>query len=319
MRKQGKLIKIVVTCLMGLILLTVLATSSSVATPKYKFILASYCGAGNPFWSIVEDGMRDAAKALGVEAVMQYAGEDTGKQIDFIDVAIAGGVDGIGVVIHDSTAFDAPVQRARDAGIPVVAFNIDDEEGALGNARQAFIGQTFKVAGYKIGKIMAELLPAGCSVVCPVEWPGAVYAVERYAGVKEALDEKGIKSEMLDTGAVSLSDTLTRIESYLIGHPEVKAVIGLGGMPTAMAPKAVEEVGLKDVLTGGFDINSHIIRNVKEGKTVATVDQQAYLQGFYAVVQLYLANMGLVPLDMDTGSAVIDKTNVDLVDPRLVP
>jgi simple sugar transport system substrate-binding protein len=72
-------------------------------------------------------------------------------------------------------------------------------------------------------------------------------------------------------------------------------------------------------LTGGFDINSHIIRNLKEGKTIATVDQQAYLQGFYTVVQLYLANMGLVPLDMDTGSAVIDKTNVDLVDPRLVP
>ena len=319
MHKQRKPIKIVVTCLMGLILLTVLATSSLPAIPKYRFVLASYCGAGNPFWTIVEDGMRDAAKILGVEAVMQYAGEDTGKQIDFIDVAIAKGVDGIGVVIHDSTAFDAPVQRARDAGIPVVAYNIDDEEGAAGNARQAFIGQTFKVAGYKIGKIMVERLPAGCSVVCPVEWPGAVYAVERYAGVKKALDEKGIKSEMLDTGAVSLSDTLTRLESYLIGHPEVKAVIGLGGMPTAMAPKAIEETELKGVLTGGFDINSYIIKNIKVVNGKGLVDQQAYLQGFYTVVQLYLANMGLIPLDMDTGCAIIDKTNVDLVDPRLVP
>ena len=41
---------------------------------------------------------------------------------------------------------------ARDNGVIVIASNVDDTEGADGNARQAFIGQGFIPAGYSLGK-----------------------------------------------------------------------------------------------------------------------------------------------------------------------
>ena len=37
--------------------------------------------------------------------------------------------------------FDEAVQKAVDAGIPVITTNVDDSEGAAGNARLAFVGQ----------------------------------------------------------------------------------------------------------------------------------------------------------------------------------
>jgi len=314
MNRNKKLIRVVLMWIMSSILLTALGTSVLASNPKYKFVLASHGSEGDPFWTRIKNGMEDAAKLLGVDAVMQYSKGNIGKEVDFVDVAVVAGVDGLGVVISDSDAFDVPIQRAIDAGIVVVAFNTDDAEGGKGNARLAYIGQDFARAGYAIGKRMAELLPEGSHVVCPVEIPGAVYARKRYEGVKKAMDEKGITSEMLDAGYETLALTLSRIEAYLLGHPETDAVVSLGGMPTEMAPLAIEELELKDVLNGGFDITPGIVKNIKEGRTIATVDQQPYAQAFITVVQLYLAKYAAIsPMDIDTGSGLVDETNVHIV------
>ncbi|MCD6575106.1 substrate-binding domain-containing protein [Candidatus Aerophobetes bacterium] len=313
MRNRKKIILAMLVCIIGLVALYGITTFSFAATPKLRFVLVCYGSPGNPFWTRVKKGMEDAAKLLGVDAVMQFANNDIDRAADFVDTAIANKVDGIGVTLSDPDAFDAPVQRARDAGIPVIGFNIDDPKHTEGNARQAYVGQSFVEAGYALGKRIINLIPEGSHVVCPVEHPDATYAVERFAGVQKALAEKNIKCEMLDSGYQSLSVNLSRIEAYLLGHPETKAVVSLGGMPTEMAPKAIEEVGLKDVINAGFDVTPGIIDNIKKGRTIATVDQQPYLQGFYTVMQLYLANVGaFIPMDMNTGSAIIDQSNVHI-------
>ena len=61
--------------------------------------------------------------------------------------------------IVDNTAFDDVIKRARDAGIVVIASNVDDLEGAAGNARQAFVGQGFVPAGYSLGKAQSANFP----------------------------------------------------------------------------------------------------------------------------------------------------------------
>jgi simple sugar transport system substrate-binding protein len=41
------------------------------------------------------------------------------------------------------------------------------------------------------------------------------------------------------------------------------------------------------------------------------VDQQPYIQGFYPVIQLTLyLRYGIIPSDIDTGAAIIDRSNV---------
>ena len=63
---------------------------------------------------------------------------------------------------------------------------------------------------------------------------------------------------------------------------------------------------------GGFDLTQDIIDGIEKGTITATVDQQPYSQGFYAVAQLALyLKYGLYPSDMNTGGlGLVDKTNV---------
>jgi simple sugar transport system substrate-binding protein len=88
----------------------------------------------------------------------------------------------------------------------------------------------------------------------------------------------------------------------------------MGGMPMEMSPQAAEEAGLAGLPNAGFDITKKIITNILEGKTLATVDQQPYYQGSFTVMQLYLnRKYGLLPCSINTGGAIIDKSNAAIV------
>jgi simple sugar transport system substrate-binding protein len=280
---------------------------------KVTFVI--YTDASVEFFVPVVNGAKDAADLFGIDLDIQYGNSDPVTQNDLIEAAIANQVDGIAISIPDDTAFDEVVCKAMDQGIATVSFNVDDSEGAAGNCRMAFMGQNFVETGYLIAKRMIDDhgIGEGDLVFTPVEAPEAVYAVQRYEGVKKALDEVGAESELVGTG-FNLADVQTTEVQYLLGHPETKAIIALGSAPLTVAPNAIEEAGM-DIPIGGFDLTSDIIEGIEEGTITATVDQQPYSQGFYAVTQLALyLKYGLYPSDMDTGGlGLVDKTNVEPV------
>jgi simple sugar transport system substrate-binding protein len=56
------------------------------------------------------------------------------------------------------------------------------------------------------------------------------------------------------------------------------------------------------------------MRAIQKGTMQFTIDQQPYLQGFNAVVQLYLLKRyQLAPVDVNTGVAPITAANVEKV------
>ena len=286
----------------------------------YRFTMVLCGSPGNPIWTKVIGGAREAADKLGCSVDVQFAETDAVKENNIIETAISNKVDGIGVILNYPDAYDKSVKRAIDNGIAVIAFNIDDPNGAAGNARMAFIGQDMQAAGYIIAKRLIKdgHLKKGDFVVCPAEVPELVYAHQRYKGARKAFDEVGIRSEVLRSGDMSLEDTLNKITQYLLGHKDTAAVLGLGGMPTEMAPQAIADVGMK-IPNAGFDVTRRIAESIMNGKTIGTVDQQPYLQAFLTVSQLYYhKRYGFQPCDVNTGGAVIDKSNarrvVDLAD-----
>jgi simple sugar transport system substrate-binding protein len=152
-------------------------------------------------------------------------------------------------------------------------------------------------------------LKKGDKVFTPVEAPQATYAVQRHEGVQKALSEIGATSEILGVGN-DHAQALNLMTQYLIGHPDTAAVIGLGQTPTSQAVQAIKDSGLK-IPAGGFDVSKEILEDIKNGRMIATVDQQPYSQGYYAVTQLALnLKYGLYPSEMDTGgSGLVDKSN----------
>ena len=279
---------------------------------SYRFTIILYGTAGNPFWTKVVAGAREMTRSLGCEVDFQYANNDPVRQNDIIETAIVNRVDGLGININLDDAYDEVVERAIALGIPVIAFDNDDSQGAAGNARMAYVGQDETSAGYAIAQrlVQASHLKKGDHVVCPTEHPEATYATERYRGVKKAFDEAGVTSEILGSGAVSMEDVLNRLTQYLLGHPETDAILAMGGMPMEMAPQAAADAGL-DIPNAGFDLTRVIAENIQQGRTLAAVDSKPFYQGAFTVLQLYhYQKYNLLPCDINTGGGMIDQSNV---------
>jgi len=276
-----------------------------VADELFEYTVVIYGTNGNPFWKKVVTGAEEMAEMLAVNLDIQYADNDTEKQINIMEIAITNEVDGIGFIINIDGSYDEVVQRGLDAGITMIAYNIDDSNGDLGtNGRQAFVGQDLPICGYVLATSTIEAygLSEGDHVVCPVEHPEAVYAAKRYEGIKKALDEANITSEILDTGAISLEDTLTKLTQYLLGSADTDAVIAMGGMPAEMAPQAIEDAGM-DIPCSGFDLSEGILQNIIDGKMLGTIDQQPYFQGSLSVYFMWAkSKYGLNPASVNTGT-----------------
>ena len=267
--------------------------------------------AGFAFFNPIKAGAEDAAEALGASVNFQYGNGNPDRIKSLFQAALAAQPDGVALTIIDSDAFDDEICALVEAGIPVIAYNVDDAEGADGNCRMAFIGQDFVATGYLIGKRMIDVhgLSEGDLVFTPVDSPDAVYAQLRQKGVDMAMQEVGAQTEILGTGfnETGILDAQTQ---YLIGHPDVKAIIGIGLPQVEMAILAAKKVR-REIPIGGFDLSTTVIDGVKDGTITATVDQQPYTQGFYSVSQLvHYIRYGLYPSSMKTGGdGLVDSTN----------
>ena len=269
---------------------------------------------GFGFFNPVKKGAEDAAAMAGAHVDFQYAGGSLERYKSLVGKALSAKPDGVALTIIDDRAYREEVCALVKAGIPVIAYNVDDSKGARGSCRLAFIGQDFVATGYLIGKRMiAEAdIKAGDLVLTPVDSPDAVYAILRQRGVDKAMKEVGARTEILGAGFKD-AEILANQMKYLSSHPNVKAIIGIGLPQVEMAIKATESLK-RPIPIGGFDLSQSIIDGIKSGKVVATVDQQPYTQGFYAVMQLiHKVRYGLYPSDMKTGGdGLVDKTNYKL-------
>ncbi len=286
-------------------------TFASEDAPKYKFVLVAH-STGVAFWTPVRKGAEDAAKQLGVE--VQFTGPldfNISEQRAILEAVIASNPSGIGVTLPDATAFDDLVTEALEKGIPVVCFNTDDDTP---NDRMCYIGQDNTEAGRVWARQIAKILGGKGKVALLIESPGQISLEQRLKGAREILDQTDIKYTILNTTTDRVK-ALGVIESYYMANPDANGFFSVDTTGTPAAAEFIKREGLKGkVFSGGFDLTPETLQAIKDGYCEFTIDQQPYLQGYYSVVQLYLyKKFGLHPCDINTGAAVIDRSNVDLV------
>lgn len=291
--------------------LMAMQTSAAQELKPVKVTFIQHCCSGATFFQPMQFGAEEAARLFQVDLTYVNADGDAARHANLIETAIADKQDAVLPTITVPDALDAAVQKARDAGLVVIAQNIDDPDGAKGNARQAFVGQDFIASGNIIGNRMIKEhgLKAGDHCLLPVEFPELTYAIERAQGVQSALEPAGITSEVIGTGTVD-GEALGIISQAIIANPKITCIVGLGTTPTTVAVDAAEEAGRPGIPNGGFDTNPKIMENIMAGKTTATMDQQPFWQGFLPVMfAAYAVRYGLTPPDIDTGNNLIDKSN----------
>jgi len=277
-------------------------------------------GGDDPFWAVVTKGMMDASAELGCKADIDLVGGDVSALQKAFLTAVASKPDGIALVINDDNAYNKPVADAIAKGINVIGINNDHSKGPAGNARLAYIGQNEINAGYSIALKMFQVAKAkgvnfaSATVACAVEVPGANYGKVRTQGIQKAMDEFGIKGkpDIIDAGGLEMTTIEQRITSYLVGHPKVTFIFGLGGICTDRLMASLKNANKKagEIIAGGFDTAPGTIEGLKSGYLEASIDQQQYLQGYMAVYTLYLMKRYSFAPNIDTGGYLVTKANI---------
>jgi len=309
-----------------LLLATTLLAGPSVASADgLNIVFTHHSSASNTFWQAVKKGFDDACGKVEAKCNMIFTQTEGSveQQLANMRAALAAKPDALLTSIVDNKAFDDVIKEARDAGVLVIAVNVDDTEGAKGNARQAFIGQGFKPAGYSLGKAISESFPkeGPIKVLVGISAPGQNWSESRGAGVMQFLEEykaahpdRQVSWERIDSGT-DLAITSDRVGAYLNAHPDTTAYFDTGFWCAGVA-RSLQDRGVAPgkVLLGGFDLVPEVLQQMQKGYVQALVDQQPYMQGFMPVMEAYLnKNVGLAPSDIDTGQGIVRPDQADAI------
>ena len=265
-------------------------------------------------------GMRIVGEELGVRT--EYVGPaeyDMTAMVAAFEQSIARNPKGI-VVVGFEDSLNPIVQKAIDAGIPVVTVDADLPD----SARVAFVGTGNYNAGKTGGEYLAKIIN-GRGRVAIMTKPGQSNLEERVAGYQDALSKfPGIEVvQIADTQsdqviAAQAAAALLQRFPDLVGIACVEAA---GGSGAATAVKEAGKVGQVKIIS--MDRGSDVVASIEEGTITASVAQQTALMPYYATQILYnLANSKVdittnnkaagvagIPQVVDTGSIIVDANN----------
>ncbi|MCJ8505940.1 substrate-binding domain-containing protein [Kocuria flava] len=278
------------------------------STERMKVAMVTHAVPGDTFWDRIRAGAEEAAAKDNVEFL--YASDpEGGRQAQLVQQYIDQDVDGIAVTAAKPDALRDVLQRAEDAGIPVVTLNAGEQEFAELGAFAHF-GSDEQLAGRTAGERLAE--EGVQHPVCVIQEQGHVGLEARCAGVKEALPE----TEVLYVQGTDMTQVASTATAKLQSSREADAIIGLGAPFTMTLLDAKADAG-SDVTVASFDLNGDLAQAIVDGDVLFTVDQQPWLQGYLSVDALWQDHRGAFRIGGGqptlTGPAIVDQDNAEQV------
>lgn len=225
--------------LAGAALAVMLATGALAADKPTMGIVVKI--GGIPWFNAMEAGIKETGAKDGVDAVMiGPTSADPSLQVRAIEDLIAKKVTVIGIVPNDEKALEPVLQKARDAGIKVVA-----HEGPGIHAKD----WDFELASAKgFGEAHAELLAKAMggkgeygvfvgSLTVPLHnaWADAAiaYLKVKYPDMKPVGDRYGVAENVDDSRKTALD--------LISAHPDLKGFLAFGSQGPIGAGRAIEE------------------------------------------------------------------------------
>ncbi len=271
----------------------------------------------SPFWCVVENGIAQAAQEMGVNTTVLGPDRfDLQEVAQLIDEAVAAQPDGLALTMTDADLFREPVQRALDAGIPVVAYNAGSGPLVDRVEYMTYLGLDEYQGGYQGGLRLAA--SGGTAGVCINHQAGQPGLDARCEGFLAAMGERGIPAQALAITNDPVESQML-IDGYYAANPDTDIFLTLGpsGAQTFYAFADAAGLGVGDVKHGTFDLSDEIIARIKDGTTSFGIDQQPFLQGYNAVQTLMLRlRYGITPVlpVTPTGPGFVDANNLPIVE-----
>lgn len=303
------LLSIALIAVLGIARVSVAQDSTDRAS--LRIVVVSHGQASDPFWSVVQKGVEQAGKDMGV--TVEYQAPPTFDMVamsQLIDAAVASEPDGLIVSVPDADALGASIKAAVEAGIPVITMNSGSDVAAdLGALNH--VGQTEYEAGLGAGQRMGE---AGVTkAICVNQEVGNVALDLRCQGFADGLAESGGTSEVLAVNLADPTASQQAISAALAAATDVNGILTLGPTGAAPAIAALTESGqLGTMNLATFDLSPDVLQAILDGNMLFAIDQQQYLQGYLPVVllTLYATNLNTVANEVImTGPGFVTQEN----------
>jgi simple sugar transport system substrate-binding protein/ribose transport system substrate-binding protein len=274
-------------------------------------IRVSYHDVSNEFAPEIRSGVEKAASELNVDATMiGPTGADAEKQVSELESLITSGqVDGLAISSVSTDALAPIINKALEAGIPVVTFNTDNPR----SNRLAFVGQDLVQSGRFAGDLMGKTMNGQGKIFITTLDAAAQWSIDREKGAREALAKyPGIQIVQTVNTGTEPQQIFSSIENAMLGNPDVNGILSLECCSTPAAGDWVSRNNKKgEVKIVGFDLLPKTLQYVKDGTIAATIGQAPERQGHDAVKLLGDAINGKQVSTVDTGAEIVDSTNID--------
>lgn len=233
------------------------------------------------FQQAIASSIEEASKEAGCKFTLVTAGDETAvsTQVTQIEDLIAKGVDALIVNPMDANAVIPALQKAKDAGIPVVLVDSTIEEGnedlyvtyiGTDNYRAAELGaQVLSEAMGNTGKVILVRGANGNSV-------GNARADGFKAGLSDGVELVG---EQPGNWSNDIAKQVT--ENMLQANPDVTGILSCSDVMVDGILQAIEDQGGKDIKIMSFDGDS--VDLIKEGLVLGTMAQFPGVMGQTAV------------------------------------
>jgi len=312
--------------LVFILLLGVIFSTTSCQKPyhdeKERYVLVTV-NTKLPYWEEAEAGLLDVSKQLGVRAELVGPEKfDPQEELRAFQKTVSENPAGILISVSRPDLFQDAINAAVASGIPVVTLDSD----APDSKRVLFVGTDNFRAGQESGRRMAEILKGKGQIVV-VTIPGQLNLDERARGVADAVKKyPGIKiiQTMDDNGDPRVAnDSISALIKAKASFDGVVCLEASGGSGVAEALHRLDMQGKIPVVA--FDKDPATLDWIERGVITATITQKPYVMSYYGVKfaddlhhnavhefkDWRTAPSGPMPKWIDTGTAVVDKSNVN--------
>jgi ribose transport system substrate-binding protein len=307
---------------LGFLSLSLLSCGSAHSSDEYYVFVGANLQI--PYWKTAGAGFSKAASQMKVRS--DFDGPQTydpKAERDALDQAVQKKATGILLAVTDPAVLKDSIDKAVAAGIPVITIDSD----APASKRLFFIGTNNYQVGLTGGQRLAQELRGKGNVVV-FTMPDQPNLQDRLRGYKDALartpDIKITRVVDIQGDPRIAFDTTTQI----IGkeRDKVDAFVCLEAQSGKEVAGVLNSFHVTGKVVMAMDTDQETLDLIKQGKIAATIGQKPYTMAFVGLQMLDNLNhnkpaslledwskdsFAPIPSFVDTGSGLIDKSNVD--------
>ena len=298
--------------LLGTFAALAMLSTAGVASAQENYDIALISkGFQHQFWQAVKAGADKAAADLGVTVTFEGPESESqvDRQMDMLAAALSRNPDAIGFAALDSQAAIPLLQQAKDANIPVIAF----DSGVESDIPLATATTDNVAAAALAADKMAELIGDEGKVAVVAHDQTSRTGIDRVDGfvnrIKEAHPNIEVVSIQYGGGDQLQSTEITK--SILLANPDLKGIFGANEGSAIGVANGKQELG-SQVVVIGFDSGAAQKGMVESGLMAGAITQNPIGIGYETVKAAVGALKGeTLPEVIDTGFYYYDAATMN--------